>query len=107
MRLRAAWQKSGESFYPNGIRDTQKILPSPSHHKRQQKALACRRGNVKLQKAFFNSRTKQRSIRRPLRQLVRNLLPPIQRERRWSLQTLIQVHQVSDTFSVDSGIMKG
>ena len=63
MRLRAVWQNRGECFHPNGIRVIQKSRSSPSHRKRKRIALACRRGSVKLQKAFFRSTCVQKNGR--------------------------------------------
>ena len=110
-RLRAVWQKSGECFHPNGIRNIQKIRSSPSQRKRKRKALTCRRGNVKLRKAFLKSTCVQKnglsaghsaslreSCSHPSKENDAGLCKPSFKSTKL---------KISDTFSVVLGIMKG
>ena len=88
----------------------QKILSSPSHRKQKRKALACRRGNLKLQKSFFKSTCVQNNglsaghsanLRKICSQPSKenaDLRKPSSKSTKLRLR---------DTFSVVLGIMKG
>ena len=93
------------------VRDIQKILSSPSHRKRKRKALACRRRNVTLQKAFSKSACVQNNglsaghsanlreiCSHPSKENDTGLCKPSFKSTKL---------KIGDTFSVVFGIMKG
>ena len=111
IRPRAVWRNSGECFHPKGMRDIQKILSSPPHRKRKQKALACRRGNAKLQRVFFKPTCVQNNglsvgHSASLREICSH---PSKENDAGPCKPSFKYTElkISDTFSVVLGVMKG